>query len=205
MPNQTYLSFTEIMKRAVVNDAVVEERRAEERPLLPKDRRRSSIMQSLPNDDETLLTEAMEYSAKEEQKQKVSGVYGAMHGQPAWTQIKSWWFILITLFTLVQMIRINFFVATVRTQYENLLHSRKDAIRLNEVFDIALPAGGIVAIPMIGFVLDHSSITVVLSLMVLFATLIGILGTIPNLWTGYIVCYLPFVHADPEHRPLCPI
>ena len=39
--------------------------------------------------------------------------------------------------------------------------------------------------PFIGLVLDHTSTPFVLSLLVFFATSIGILGLLPHLWAGY--------------------
>ncbi|KAL8655472.1 MAG: hypothetical protein Q9226_003032, partial [Calogaya cf. arnoldii] len=101
--------------------------------------------------------EANKQTQAEERKKQMSGVWGALHGRSAFQQIKSPWFILITLFTVVQMVRINYFVATIRTQYEHLLSDHEKAVHVNNVFDVALPLGGVVAIPMIGLVLDNTS------------------------------------------------
>ncbi|KAI4105972.1 MAG: hypothetical protein L6R37_002433 [Teloschistes peruensis] len=119
-------------------------------------------------------------SRAEERKRNISGVWGAMHGRSAIRQIRSPWFILITLFTVIQMTRINYFVATIRTQYTHLLASHAAAVRINNFFDAALPLGGIASIPLIGLVLDNTSTTFVLALLVSVATLIGILGLIPH-------------------------
>lgn len=99
------------------------------------------------------------------------------------------------------MTRINFFVATIRSQYESLFGSLPDAVALNHFFDIALPLGGIIAIPFIGIVLDHTSTPTVLAVLVFFATAIGILGVIPGqTWAGYanvvlFVLYRPFYYT----------
>lgn len=114
-----------------------------------------------------------------------SGVYGALHGKTAAQQIATPWFILITLFTVIQMLRINYFVATIRTQYTEMLHSPSRAVRVNEFFDIALPLGGVISVPFIGLVLDHTSTPFVLALLVSIATAIGVLGVIPHMWAAY--------------------
>jgi MFS family permease len=129
-----------------------------------------------------------------------SGVWGAMHGKSATQQILSPWFVLITLFTVIQMTRINYFVATVRSQYVYLLDSYDLAIKVNDFFDVALPLGGVVAIPFIGLILDNSSTTVVLSILVFVASLIGGLGVIPHIWAAYanvclFVVYRPFYYT----------
>ncbi|KAK4235948.1 protein FMP42 [Achaetomium macrosporum] len=138
---------------------------------------------------------------REEDVNKSSGVWGVMHRYSAWEQIKSPWFILICLFTIVQMTRINFFVATVRRQYESLFASHDAAVALNDFFDVALPVGGIFAIPFIGGILDHTSTLTVLVILVSCATTIGVLGIIPRaLWAGYanvilFVLYRPFYYT----------
>lgn len=137
---------------------------------------------------------------QEEKKKEISGVWGAQHGRSALQQIKTPWFILITLFTIVQMTRINYFVATIRTQYEYLLGSDRLAAMINHVFDVALPVGGILSIPFIGLVLDRTSTTFCLGLLVTVATTIGILGVLPFVWAAYanvalFVLYRPLYYT----------
>jgi len=137
---------------------------------------------------------------KEEQKNKISGVWGAMHGKTIPQQILSPWFVLITLFTVIQMTRINYFVATIRPQYEYLLSSYDKAVEINTFFDIALPLGGIFSIPFIGLVLDNTSTFFVLSALVTIATTIGVLGCLPYTWAAYanislFVLYRPFYYT----------
>lgn len=137
---------------------------------------------------------------QEEKKRQVSGVWGAMHGKTVKQQISSPWFFLITLFTVVQMTRINYFVATIRPQYEYILGSYAKAVEMNTFFDIALPLGGVFAIPFIGIVLDNSSTVVVLSALVTVATIIGALGCLPYTWAAYanitlFVMYRPFYYT----------
>jgi MFS family permease len=139
--------------------------------------------------------------AKEEEKKKnTSGVWGALHGRTAAQQIRSPWFILIALFTILQMTRINYFVATIRSQYTYLFHDYAKAIEINNFFDVALPLGGVISVPFIGLVLDNTSTTFVLSLLVTIATTIGVLGVIPETWAAYanvclFVIYRPFYYT----------
>ncbi|KAL9102350.1 MAG: hypothetical protein Q9163_002500 [Psora crenata] len=136
---------------------------------------------------------------KEKRKQR-SGVWGAPHGRSAYEQIKTPWFILIALFTIIQMMRINYFLATVRAQYEYLLNNFRLAETVNHVFDVALPLGGVLSIPFIGLILDNTSTTFCLGLLVIIATLIGILGILPYLWAAYanivlFVLYRPLYYT----------
>ncbi|KAJ5632077.1 hypothetical protein N7490_008416 [Penicillium lividum] len=106
-----------------------------------------------------------------------SGVWGVLHGQTALAQLRTPWFVLITAFTVLMMLRINYFVASLRTQYSYLLNpplSRK----INTFFDILLPVGGLLSIPFIGTFLDNLRTRTVLSILVSTATVIGILGCI---------------------------
>ena len=136
---------------------------------------------------------------KEAKKQHVSGVWGALHGRTAWQQIRTPWFGLMAAFVVIQMLRINYFVATVRSQYAYLLGPSR-AARINHVFDVALPAGGVVAVPFIGALLDSVSTAACLGLLVGCATLIGVLGVIPALPAAYanvalFVVYRPFYYT----------
>ena len=136
----------------------------------------------------------------DQRKKEISGVWGALHGLSAVQQIRTPWFILIMLFTVVQMTRINYFVATIRPQYEYLLGSYELAKHVNEVFDVALPVGGVLSIPFIGLILDNRSTTFVLALLVSMATVIGIFGIIPSVWAAYanivlFVIYRPLYYT----------
>ncbi len=98
------------------------------------------------------------------------------------------------------MTRINYFVATIRPQYEALFGSREEAIEINNFFDLALPLGGIISIPFIGLILDHTSTPTVLTCLVTAATAIGVFGIIPETWAAYVnvclfVLYRPFYYT----------
>lgn len=98
------------------------------------------------------------------------------------------------------MTRINYFVATIRPQYEAMFGSKEKAIAINHFFDLALPLGGIISIPFIGAILDHTSTVVVLATLVTVATTIGVLGVLPYMWAAYaniclFVLYRPFYYT----------
>lgn len=137
---------------------------------------------------------------EEDRKKAVSGVWGALHGRSALQQIRTPWFILVTLFTVFQMTRINYFVATIRTQYVYLLDDHILAKNINHVFDVALPVGGVLSVPLVGLILDNVSTPAVLSLLVVIATAIGVLGVLPFMWAAYanvaiFVIYRPLYYT----------
>lgn len=129
-----------------------------------------------------------------------SGVWGVLHGHSALHQLSTPWFGLITAFTVLMMLRINYFVATLRQQYSYLL-SETRAAEINTVFDILLPVGGLLAIPFIGIFLDTLQTRTVLTILVAFATMIGVAGCIPHsLGAAYtnivlFVMYRPFYYT----------
>jgi cell division protein FtsL len=77
----------------------------------------------------------------EEERQEASVVWGVLHGVPAHRQMLTPWFILILLLTILQMLRMNYFIATIRAQYNYMLGSVDQASIINDFFDIALPIG----------------------------------------------------------------
>ncbi|KAF2755003.1 MFS general substrate transporter [Pseudovirgaria hyperparasitica] len=160
--------------------------------------RRESILSDIT---ELLGTaDASQQTESEEKKRETSGVWGILHGQSALEQIQTPWFILIALFTIVQMLRINYFVATIRTQYAYLLGSYSKAVEINDFFDVALPLGGVIAVPFIGIILDNTSTKFCLSVLVVIATSIGVLGVIPHMWAAYanvvlFVVYRPLYYT----------
>ena len=205
MPARSYRTVGELVAAAEssADDAVAEEldidgslrhqQMQEERRV-----RRESVLSELAP---LLAKDGEDKQQKQEQRKKeISGVWGALHGQSALRQIQSPWFILITLFTVVQMTRINYFVATIRPQYEYILGDHGLAEQVNNFFDIALPLGGILSIPFIGLILDNTSTTFVLSFLVAVASAIGVLGVLPYLWAAYgnivlFVIYRPLYYT----------
>ena len=205
MPRYSYKTVGELMMQAedevhdeyptneaTGNEATIEQVRA------ARAERRESVLSEIT---ELLGSEnAHKQVQKEEEKKHTSGVWGALHGKTAVQQIATPWFILIMLFTTIQMTRINYFVATIRPQYEYLLKSYPKAVKVNNFFDAALPLGGVISVPFIGVVLDNTSTPFVLGLLVAIATVIGILGLIPQLWAAYaniclFVIYRPLYYT----------
>ncbi|KAL7270000.1 hypothetical protein RUND412_007307 [Rhizina undulata] len=180
MPGQSYKTAHELEKQAEVEHELLaddEEEEFDDDDVRARIERREEVLSEI---DELLGgKDAEEERERKAAKREESGVWGAMHGVPVGRQICSWWFVLITAFTVIQMTRINYFVATIRPQYEFLLHSYPLSVRLNHLFDLLLPLGGIVAIPIIGYTLDHLSTPKTLTLLVVLATVIGILGMLP--------------------------
>ncbi|KZO97874.1 MFS general substrate transporter [Calocera viscosa TUFC12733] len=163
-------------------------------------RRRSSAVSQI---EAIIGPEATESAQKKEEKKRaISGVWGAMHGKGALRQIGSFWFIFVVLFVMLQMLRTNYFIATVRPQYQYLLGSWDQSLVINGFFDLALPLGGLVSIPFIGTLLDYTSTVFTLSVLVLSAAVIGALGIIPNsMAAGYaniamFVVYRPFFYTS---------
>lgn len=127
------------------------------------------------------------------------GIWGVLHGRSALYQLRTPWFALITAFTVLMMLRINYFVATLRTQYTYLL-SADEAAQINTAFDILLPIGGLVSVPFIGTFLDIFQTRTVLFILVMLATTIGVLGCIPHPTAAYgniilFVLYRPFYYT----------
>jgi hypothetical protein len=145
-------------------------------------RRRLSKLDALVG-DQTLRKLREE---KEEQRQEASKVWGALHNKSAQEQMVTPWFYLLTFLTVLQLVRMNYFIATIREQYIYMLHSVELATRVNEFFDWALPLGGVLSTPFLGALLDNVSTPGVLSIMVLIITIIGIVGSIPALWAGFV-------------------
>ncbi|KAF2203476.1 MFS transporter-like protein Fmp42 [Delitschia confertaspora ATCC 74209] len=158
------------------------------------DRRRKRLnkLKKLVGDEEALRI----MHEKEEERQERSGVWGALHNKSAKEQMLTPWFILISLLTVLQMIRMNYFISTIREQYDYMLHSGKLAAMVNDFFDWALPIGGVLSTPFLGVMLDKLSTTVVLAILVIIITIIGVVGSLPLLWAGYVNVIL-FVFLRP--------
>jgi MFS family permease len=133
---------------------------------------------------------------KEEHRLEASKVWGALHNKPAHEQMVTPWFYLLTILTVLQMVRMNYFIATIREQYTYMLGSVDLATRVNEFFDWALPLGGVLSTPFLGLLLDNVSTPGVLFIMVLIITAIGIVGSVPALWAGFVNVVL-FVFLRP--------
>lgn len=129
-----------------------------------------------------------------EEHQAVSGVWGALHGVPTHRQMLTPWFTLMLLLTILQMLRMNYFIATIHAQYRHILHSEDDAETINHFFDAALPIGGVISTPFIGLLLNKLSVTTMLAVLTAFIAIIGTLNCLPFLWAGYgtVIAFVVF-------------
>lgn len=148
----------------------------------------------------TSVKSVYERQAEDKLFESSGGVFGVMHGFSITEQLKSPWFILMTIFTTIQMLRINFFVATIRSQESYLYGSEETAVAINEFFDLALPLGGLCAIPFIGILLDNLTTLNVLWLLSIISVTVGICGCVawmPATYLGIIlmVLYRPFYYT----------
>lgn len=198
MPKESYKTIAEVVKEAEeeVNAPTPPDLTEAERIVYSG--RRESVMSEVT----ALLDKPANANraARENNKNRKSGVWGAMHGHTALEQIRSAWFWLITFFTVVQMLRINYFVATIFPQERYLLNSERKARMINDFFDIALPAGGVLSIPFVGLILDNTSTPFALGALVITATVIGILGCLPFVWAAIanvtlFVLFRPFYYT----------
>ncbi|KAK1521825.1 major facilitator superfamily transporter [Colletotrichum paranaense] len=205
MPKQSYKTLGELVElqeeTAAANESdpdPYDDQVDENTALLREERRhRESVVADV---EQLLGTQKVDKQIRQENKNEISGVWGVMHNRSALRQIASPWFILICLFTVIQMLRINYFVATIRAQYEVIFGDVGKAIEINNFFDVALPVGGILSIPFIGVLLDHTSTVTVLTALVTIATTIGVLGVLDNMGAAYIqvclfVLYRPFYYT----------
>ena len=203
MPSGSYKTVGELVRQAEVEEELLHEdddnedyMEVDDDDLRLRRERRSSLIHEIDSllggkDAKTI------HDRKLEESHECSGVWGAMHGMPINRQIRSWWFVLITLFTVIQMTRINYFVATIRPQYEFLLGSYHSAVEINQFFDLALPIGGILAVPLIGYLLDRYSTLIVLQILVALAAIIGSLGIVKSSYPAAIAGIIGFVVYRP--------
>lgn len=141
-----------------------------------------------------------ERQAEDKLYESSGGVFGIMHGYTITEQLKSPWFSLMTIFTTIQMLRINYFVATVRSQELYLYGDEELAVSINHFFDLALPLGGLCAIPFIGYLLDNLTTLSVLWLLSAVSVVVGICGCVAYLPATYVgiillVLYRPFYYT----------
>ncbi|KAF1916453.1 major facilitator superfamily domain-containing protein [Ampelomyces quisqualis] len=204
MPAVSYKTVGELVTQAeeeqVIHDSddEIEDQARVQRLRDARRLHRDSIVSEITD---LLGTRDGQQQAKEEEKKKArSGVWGALHGRTAAQQMRTPWFIFIMLFTVLQMTRINYFVATIRSQYTYLFDSLDKAVEINNFFDVALPVGGVISVPFIGLLLDNTSTVFTLSVLVTVATTIGVLGVIPEAWAAYtgiilFVLYRPLYYT----------
>lgn len=189
-PPETTLCVGDVPESSSSTEA--EASNSEHSPLLSQSGRRDSIGDALkqPYADE----------GEEALVKHSGGIFGILHGYSAEYQIKTPWFYLMCAFATIQMLRLNYFVATITTQYTYLFESVALAESLTHFFDIALPLGGVISIPFVGLFLDHCSTTIVLAALLAVSLVIGVLGLLGSFIAGVInvsifVAYRPFFYT----------
>lgn len=199
MPHESYKTIEDIAK---ISETGLDERGL---PIDPEDPRYlsgevASLEQSRSRRGSMKSTKSVfEEIADHNLKEKSGGVFGVLHSKTIKEQFKSPWWFIMCLFTTIQMIRINFFVATISSQMEYYFDA-KTAVTINKFFDIALPLGGIVAIPFIGLILDNLHTLVVLTILLGVSTAIGVFGMLSIKYLQYLgilmlVVYRPFYYT----------
>ncbi|KAG7196171.1 uncharacterized protein KQ657_000183 [Scheffersomyces spartinae] len=117
---------------------------------------------------------------------QTGGIFGVLHGYSASYQIKTPWFALMAFYVILQMLRLNYFVATIHSQYVYLFNSIKKADKINKYFDIMLPLGGVISVPFVGMLLDNFSTEFVLFTLMGSSVFLGVCGLLRQCVIGYI-------------------
>lgn len=162
--------------------------------------RRESVISRSSYTSRGSIKSIYEQEAEDKLITSTGGVFGIMHGYNITEQLKSSWFILMALFTTIQMLRINYFVATIRSQELYLYKDEALATSINQFFDVALPVGGLLSIPFIGLILDNLTTLSVLIILLVISLVIGIMGIVtwlPGTYLGImlLVLYRPFYYT----------
>lgn len=105
---------------------------------------------------------------------------GTMFDRSAKDQILSIWFAVLTAFVTVHMLRINWYIMTVRAQVAFFTSDPALAESLTTVFTLALPLGGALGIPFVGYLLDSRPWLDAASALLALALSFGLLGLTPS-------------------------
>lgn len=133
--------------------------------------------------------------AEARERQAVSGVDGILQGLPVSKQMGTPWFWLLLALTVLQMTRMNYFIATVRAQYRYMLSGDEHlAEKVNSFFDVALPVAGVVTTPFIGILLNEVPVWGTLAVLTVLIVVLGVLNCIGTLAAGYatVVAFVLF-------------
>ncbi|ROW01935.1 hypothetical protein VMCG_05579 [Cytospora schulzeri] len=114
-----------------------------------------------------------------------SGVYGFLQRQPVSRQMMTAWFWLLLCLTVLQMMRMNYFIATVRSQYRYMLDGEEGAEKVNALFDIALPVAGVITTPFVGVLLNEVPVYGTLGVLTVLIVVLGAFNCVSTLWAGY--------------------
>lgn len=144
---------------------------ADVRQTHPRQHRLSETTNLLEHSDDSYMFE----SAKE----LVDPITGVMHDASTKEILLSGWFLGPAFVMITSLIRVNFYIATVNAQLPYFLNEA-EAATVKNLFDILLPAGGILAIPLIGWILDSYTTSTVYFLTFCLSLTSGLLSFIPN-------------------------
>lgn len=139
-------------------------------------------------------------SAKALDAGKGDAVVGVMYGKGVKEQASSSWFWLIAVYLFVQMIRINWYLATVQSQLEFYTGNTELADTLTKAFTVLLPLGGIIGIPFVGLLLDRRTTLEATLVLVLFGLAFGVLTILPQtapqlIGIGFLVVLRPLFYT----------
>lgn len=113
------------------------------------------------------------------------GISGVLHGKSVRYQMRTLWFWLLLLLTAFQMLRMNYFIATIRSQYQFMLGSDKEAAKVTDFYNVALPVGGVAATPFIAIALNNLNAVSVIILLAIWIAALSVLNCIAYTWAGF--------------------
>ncbi|CAE6394696.1 unnamed protein product [Rhizoctonia solani] len=99
-----------------------------------------------------------------------------MSGRPFLVQLLSRHFGLLLFFFSVYADRINWEIQTISEQLAFYLTDPNSALRMTNLFSVLLPVGGIVGIPLFGWLLDHRTTFDASAVILIIGILYGALG-----------------------------
>ncbi|TPX60892.1 hypothetical protein PhCBS80983_g01431 [Powellomyces hirtus] len=104
-------------------------------------------------------------------------------------QLKSVEFWGITGTVCIMMLRLNFYISSVKEQAIDLAGTNNSSTAIDNLlrfFNIALPAAGIISIPAIGYLLDNFAFSTSLAVLWGFGVAFGVLGLIHSIPLQYV-------------------
>lgn len=131
--------------------------------------------------------------------QHSDGIWGRLHGQSVRAQMKTPFFALLLSVTAFQMLRMNLFIATIWSQYRDMVGA-DGAAAITSFFNAALPIGGVAATPLIALLLNHGSVATVLTVMTAYVAVMGVLNCVASVPAGIatvvvFVTFRPFYYS----------
>ncbi|KAM3512028.1 hypothetical protein MY11210_004354 [Beauveria gryllotalpidicola] len=126
-------------------------------------------------------------------RQQSDGAWGLLHGRPVAAQMRTPVFALLLCVTAFQMLRMNLFIATIGSQYRYMLGPAGETA-IGNLFNAALPVGGVAATPLIALLLNSCSVATVLAVMTGYVTVMGVLNCLSSVPAGVatVVAFVTF-------------